>query len=75
MIAGGTGQFAYSDLIDLLYKEQLIQDKPECKEAALMISPILEGNPFDHFSFEVIIGARKIEDIHSITLQQLSYLS
>ena len=31
MVAGGTGQFAFSDLIDLLYKDQLILDKPECK--------------------------------------------
>ena len=75
MIAGGTGQFAYSDLIDLLYKEQLILDRPDCKEAAEALSPILKKNPFAKFSFEFILGARKIEDIHSITYQQLLYLS
>ena len=30
MVAGGTGQFAFSDLIDLLYKDQLRKVKPEC---------------------------------------------
>ena len=34
MVAGGTGQFAYSDLIDLIYKEQLVKERPECQEAA-----------------------------------------
>jgi len=28
MIAGGTGLFTFSDIIDLLYKEQLMINKP-----------------------------------------------
>ena len=29
MVAGGTGLYPFSDFIDLLFKEQLIKDRPE----------------------------------------------
>jgi len=32
MIVGGTGLFPFCDLIDLLYKEQLILENPQLKE-------------------------------------------
>lgn len=51
VVAGGTGLFPFSDLIDLLYKEQLINYKPQLKEEILHLSPILANNPFQFFAF------------------------
>ena len=51
MVAGGTGIYPFSDIIDLLYKEQLMKSKPETKDEILELSPILKTDPFKDFTF------------------------
>ena len=51
MIAGGTGINPFCDLIDLLFKEQLMIEKPYLREEILHLSPILENNPLKDYSF------------------------
>jgi len=41
IVAGGTGIYPFSDLIDLLYKDQLAKDNPELKNIINSLSPIL----------------------------------
>lgn len=51
IIAGGTGLFPFSDLIDLLYKAELIKNNLGLKREILELSPMLAGNPFNEFTF------------------------
>lgn len=54
MVIGGTGLYPFSDFIDLLYKEQLIQHNPSVKTEVLELNPILNSNPFAGFKFDVL---------------------
>ena len=75
LVAGGTGIYPFSDFIDLLYKEQLMNDRPDAKAEILTLSPVLESNPFKSFNFEMLAAFQHIEDMHPITLDQLTYLA
>ena len=75
MVVGGTGLFPFSDLIDLLYKKELINHNSQLKREVLKLSPVLANKPFDQFTFEMLAAFNSIDDIHEITLQQLVYLS
>ena len=75
MVAGGTGLFPFSDLIDLLFKSVLVLQRPELKAKLCKQDPILNGNPFNGFSFELYLAVNNLEDIHPLTLAQLSELA
>ncbi len=51
IVAGGTGLFPFSDLFDLLYKEQLIGINSFIREEVFAISPVLKQDPFKRFKF------------------------
>jgi len=74
-VAGGTGIYPFSDFIDLLYKEQLMKDSPGLRGEILTLSPVLESDPFKNFNFEMLAAFQHIEDMHPITLDQLTYLA
>jgi hypothetical protein len=74
-VTGGTGLYPFSDFIDLLYKEQLMKDRPELSYDILKVSPILKDHPFKNFTFELLAAFGHVEDMHIITLEQLLYLS
>jgi hypothetical protein len=75
IVAGGTGIYPFSDLIDLLFKELLIRMRPACTEQIFRLSPILKVKSFDMFSFKLFLAIRSLADVHPITLQQLLFLS
>ena len=75
MVAGGTGLYPFSDFIDLLFKEQLMKDRPDLAEEILTLSPILKEKPFEKWSFEMLAAFGHVEDIHAATLEQLQYLT
>ena len=75
MVVGGTGLFPFSDLIDLLYKVELMSDSIGLKREIVELSPILARSPFEKYSFEMLAAFSSIDDIHEITLQQLLFLS
>jgi hypothetical protein len=75
IFAGGTGLFTFSDLIDLLYKEQLMEHRPECKKAVLNLSPLLKDKPFERFTFELFLALSHIDDLHFVTFDQLLFLA
>lgn len=78
IVAGGTGLFPFSDLIDLLFKDVFIRTNSSNNRIADNIysnSAILKKKPFDRFSFTFLIAVYYPEDIHPLTLAQLSYLS
>ena len=56
IVAGGTGIFPFSDLIDLIYKERLISLKHELSEVILRNNPILHSRPFEKYSFVVLLA-------------------
>jgi len=45
-VAGGTGLFPFSDLIDLLFKETFIKSNPERADEILSKNRILLSKPF-----------------------------
>ena len=78
IVAGGTGLFPFSDLIDLLFKDAFIKNNSTNNRVAdsiYSISAILKKKPFDGFSFTFLIADNYPEDIHPITMAQLSYIS
>ncbi len=78
VVAGGTGLFPFSDLIDLLFKDAFIKNNSTNNRVAdsiYSISAILKRKPFDGFSFTFLIAVNYPEDIHPITMAQLSYIS
>lgn len=75
IVAGGTGLFPFCDLIDLLFKNLLVQKLPKLKRAVFENDPVLRMNPFDNFTFELFLSVNNIEDIHPLTLAQLNELA
>ena len=75
IIAGGTGLYPFGDLIDLLFKNHLLQTRPDLKSILLEKDPILKTNPFDKFTFELYLAVGSLDDIHPLTLAQLNELS
>jgi hypothetical protein len=75
IVAGGTGLYPFSDLIDLLYKDYIIQPNPAWKGDLLKLNPILETKPFKDHNFQLLLACNQIEDIHPLTLHQLKILS
>ena len=74
-MAGGTGLYPFSDLIDLLFKTILLKTRPELKKSFIENDPVLESNPFDNFTFSLYLAVGNLEDIHPITLVQLNEIS
>lgn len=72
---GGTGLFPFSDLIDLLFKAQLISQNHEKSNVFVQNDPILRKKPFNKYFFVFLIALNEPEDIHPITLSQLIALS
>ena len=56
IMAGGTGVFPFSDLIDLLYKDYLVKCNSTFKQEIFIRNPILKNSPFDPFSFKFCIA-------------------
>jgi NAD(P)H-flavin reductase len=75
VVAGGTGLFPFSDLIDLLYKTHLIEKGHEDSQSLLSADPLLSQKPFERFHFTFLIAIAEPEDIHPITYSQLVRLS
>lgn len=74
-MAGGTGIYTFSDLIDLLYKDYLVGVRPEVQEEVYKISPVLKGKPFEAWEFALLAAFNSLEDLHEITFSQLAELS
>ena len=75
IVAGGTGVFPFSDLIDLLFKHTLLSTRPDLNDYIIHNDPVLRTNPFTGFNFTIYIAIANLEDIHPITLAQLNEIS
>ena len=75
VLAGGTGLFPFSDLIDLLYKDYMIRKNHKMSRELLAADPVLEQRPFERNTFVFLIAIAEPEDVHPITLGQLIQLS
>lgn len=75
VVAGGTGIFPFSDLIDLLFKAQVIAGGHPLSSELLARDPLLSRKPFQKFSFVFLIAVNEPEDFHPITFNQLIQLS
>ena len=75
IVVGGTGVLPFSDLIDLLFKAQLMKEgNPQVIQYITQTNPILANRPFDAFSFDFMGSFNFLSDIHPVTLAQISYL-
>ena len=75
IVAGGTGLFPFSDLIDLLYKAHVIEESHPMASELIHKDPLLKKRPFSKYFFVFLIAINEPEDIHPITLGQLIRLS
>jgi NAD(P)H-flavin reductase len=71
IVAGGTGLYPFSDLIDLLFKDYIADSDYTKRLLIYQQNPLLESKPFTHFTFHLLLAVQQIEDIHPITLTQL----
>jgi len=49
VVAGGTGLFPFSDLIDLLFKDQAVKEGNKLSQELLIADPVLKQKPFEKF--------------------------
>jgi hypothetical protein len=75
IIAGGTGIYPFSDLIDLLFKNALLLKGHPLKNTIIRNNPILKNNPFSSYKFDLLLACQFLEDIHPVTLKQLQQLT
>jgi len=75
IVAGGTGIYPFSDLIDLLYKSCLLSTHNKLRKAILSGDPILATKPFADFSFTFYLSLNYLEDLHPLTFAELDELS
>lgn len=75
IVAGGTGLYPFSDLIDLLYKDLRAKRQPFVQSQVFEKNPILRSRPFDIFKFRLLLAVESVEDIHPITLKQVEELN
>jgi hypothetical protein len=68
IVAGGTGLYPFSDLIDLLFKTQVARTDKSKQLLIFQQNPLLEATPFEHFSFHLLLAVHQTEDIHPVTL-------
>ena len=75
LIAGGTGLNPYCDLIDLLYKQMIIDQKLQGWQILLANNPILECGIAKNYKIILYIAIDSLSYIHPITLYQCEQLS
>ena len=74
-MAGGTGLLPFCDLIDLLFKQELIRRQPELKSELFDSNRILRLGLLEKNTLVFYIAVNYLSEIHPITLNQLIYLS
>lgn len=76
MFAGGTGLHPYSDLIDLLFKEVLLdQGNVHANEIASKNPLTVQKSLLQRFKFTLYLAVHNANEIHDITAYQLNFLS
>lgn len=75
IVAGGTGLLPFSDIIDLIFKDEYAREHTNYKKKFTAISPVLSEPFLEKTTFHLIASFNSIEDIHKLTLLQLIYLN
>ncbi len=75
IVAGGTGIYPFADLIDLLFKDEIMKQEPSLAETIIELSPVLKKDIFKSLSFLLLAAFNNFDDIHPITFHQMAYLS
>lgn len=75
IVAGGTGLLPFSDLIDLLFKAEYAQSRPEFRKRFCEVSPLLSAPFLPKNSFRLFAAFESLDDVHKLTLLQLAFLA
>lgn len=75
LLAGGTGLYPFSDTIDLLFKEHLVNTGHSQASAIKEADPLVGKKPFSKFKFSLYIAVNDLEELHPITLMQCDELA
>jgi NAD(P)H-flavin reductase len=76
MFAGGTGIHPYCDLIDLLYKETLVQQNQPLSNEIIGLNPLVKQRTLtERWKFCLYVAVHDTDDIHELTVFQLNHLS
>ena len=74
-MAAGTGLYPFSDTIDLLYKEHLVDSESSFANQVRIRDPLVGEKPFKKFKFSLYITVNTIDELHPITLFQCNELA
>ena len=75
LLAAGTGLYPFSDTIDLLYKEHLVDSESSFANQVRIRDPLVGEKPFKKFKFSLYITVNTIDELHPITLFQCNELT
>lgn len=76
MLAGGTGLHPFCDLIDLLYKETLVQQNQPLSKEIISQNPLVRQRTLtERWKFCIYIAVEYTDEIHDLTASQLNHLS
>jgi len=76
MFAAGTGLHPYCDLIDLLFKEMIVELKDVHSDEIVKKNPIVKKKELTKkFNYCLYLSVPSTGDIHLMTAQQLDELS
>ena len=75
MFAGGTGLYPFSDLIDLLYKQNLVNSGHAESGNIKAHDPLLGDKLLDQFQYTLYIAVNEWDELHPITLFQCNELA
>lgn len=75
LLAGGTGLYPFSDTVDLVYKEHLVESGHSLANAVRSNDPLVGGRPFRDFKFTLYMAVNELDELHPITLFQCNELS
>ena len=76
MLAGGTGLHPFCDLIDLLYKETLVQQNQALSKEIISQNPLVRQRTLtERWKFCIYIAVEYTDEIHDLTASQLNHLS
>ena len=70
LLAGGTGIYPFSDTIDLLFKDHLVDTGSPYAAAIKEADPIVGKGLFKPFVFTIYIAVNDFDELHPITMYE-----
>ena len=76
-LAGGTGFYPYMDIIDLLFKQKVYEEKlcsERIRSKILDLNKVIREPILEAYTFLLMVAVTSIEDLHPMSLYQINVL-